>query len=78
MTCKMSKKTIVEKNNFKSYLKHKMSVLCILQPQILIVKVRLQADQELVLSVDVCCQDQGAELLLDVLSAIKENKPLYS
>lgn len=53
----MSKKTIVEKNNFKSYLKHKMSVLCILQSQILIVKVRLQADQELVLSVDVCCQD---------------------
>lgn len=37
-----------------------MSVLCILQSQILIVKVRLQTDQELILSVDVCRQDQGA------------------
>lgn len=55
-----------------------MSVLCILQPQILIVKVRFQTDQKLILSVDVCCQDQGAQLLLDVLSAIKENKPLQS
>lgn len=55
-----------------------MSVLCILQPQILIVKVRFQTDQKLILSVDVCCQDQGAQLLLNVLSAIKENKPLQS
>jgi len=37
-----------------------MSVSCILQSQILIVKVRLQTNQELILSVDVCCQDQGA------------------
>lgn len=55
-----------------------MSVLCILQPQILIVKVRFQTDQKLILPVDVCCQDQGAQLLLDVLSAIRENKPLQS
>lgn len=47
-----------------------MSVLCILQPQILIVKVRFQTDQKLILPVDVCCQDQGAQLLLNVLSAI--------
>lgn len=63
---------------FSSYLEHKMSVLCVLQPQILIVKVRFQTDQKLILPVDVCCQDQGAQLLLHVLSAIKENKPLQS
>lgn len=53
-----------------------MSVLCILQPQILIVKVRFQTDQKLILPVDVCCQDQGAQLLLNVLSAMEVNKPL--
>lgn len=49
-----------------------MSVLCILQPQILIVKVRFQTDQKLILPVDVCCQDQGAQLLLNVLSEWKK------
>lgn len=78
MTFWKTNKNQTWKNIFLSYLKHKMSVLCILQPQILIVKVRFQTDQKLVLSVDVCCQDQGAQLLLNVLSAIKENKPLQS
>lgn len=53
-----------------------MSILCILQPQILIVKVRFQTDQKLILPVDVSCQDQGAQLLFNVLSAVKVNKPL--
>lgn len=55
-----------------------MSVLSIIQPQILIVEVRFQTDQKLILPVDVCCQDQGAQLLLDVLSTIKEINPLQS
>lgn len=57
------------------YLEHEMSVVCILQSQILIVEVSFQTDQELILPIDVCCQDQGAQLLLNILSAVKKNVP---
>lgn len=46
-----------------------MPVASILQPQIFIVEVSSQSGQELVLPVNVCCQDQGAQLLFDILSA---------
>ena len=52
-----------------------MSVSRILQPQILIVEVGFQTDQKLILPVDVCCQDQGAQLLLNVLSAVRKISP---
>lgn len=54
---------------FVVYLQHKVPVLCILQSQVFIVEVSFQSGQKFVLPVDVCCQDQGAQLLFNILSA---------
>lgn len=57
-----------------AYLKHKVSVLYILQSQVFIVEVGFQAGEKLILSVDVGGQDQGAQLLFNILSAATRTK----
>lgn len=63
---------------FGAYLKHKVSVLYTLQSQVFIVEVSFQAGEELILSVDVCGQDQGAQLLFNILSASTRTKEKHT
>lgn len=51
----------------QSDLQDKVSVRCLLEIQALVVQVLSEGGQELILSADVCGQDEGAQLLFHVL-----------